>query len=78
MSFPNDFFERDEEPPVECEVEYDDIENEDGIIMPGVRVTCTRCNHTEESFGQSDKSIKRCLALLHENCPMDENNWYEV
>jgi len=65
---------------IKCEVEYcDEIESEINgkkMIRPGVRVTCSECDHSVESLGQSNKSIKRCLALLCEECPNEENNWY--
>lgn len=62
-----------------CDVEYyNEIEDQNGNIRPGVKVTCGNCGHSTESFGQSEKSIKRCLALLCEECPNNEDNWYEV
>lgn len=68
-----------EKETIECEVEYcNDIEDEYGVPRRGVKVTCSECGHTAESFGQSKKSINRCLALLHEECPNNEDNWYEV
>ena len=67
-----------EKETVDCEVEYCSIEDEYGREVLGVRVTCNKCGHSEESFGQSEKSIKRCLYLLHENCPNNEDNWYEI
>jgi hypothetical protein len=45
--------------------------------IPGVRAICERCGHTTESFGQHDGSRTRCLVLLREECPNDENNFYE-
>lgn len=60
---------------VECEVEYVDLEGDYGDVE-GVRVTCGRCGHSEESFGTSGASIRRCCALLRENCPEDEQNHY--
>jgi hypothetical protein len=39
-------------------------------------VTCSRCDHQTESFGTSGASIRRCLALLREECPEDEENFY--
>jgi hypothetical protein len=41
-----------------------------------VIVTCNRCEHEEESFGQGPASVKRCMALMKENCPRDEDNFY--
>ena len=63
---------------VECTVEECDIENDSGRMVPGVVVTCGACDHSEESFGQSGRSISRCLALLRENCPEGEKNFYVV
>jgi len=61
---------------VECDVTYDELENDDGIMVEGVIVTCSRCGHSTESFGTGEASIRRCLALLREECPEDENNFY--
>ncbi len=61
---------------VECEVKEGDIENEEGRMVPGVTVTCPRCDHTVESFGTSDRSVRRCFVLLRDECPMGENNFY--
>lgn len=60
---------------VECEVEYVDLDAERGVI-PGVTVTCSRCDHSVSSYGQGENSVKRCFALLHEECPEDESNFY--
>ncbi len=62
---------------VECEVHFCQIENERGFQQDGVRVTCSRCGHTTQSFGTSEKSIKRCIMLLKEECPQAESNYYE-
>jgi len=61
---------------IECVVDYVDLTNDRGHDIPGVIVTCKRCTHEEESFGEGDNSVRRCLALLRENCPMGENNFY--
>ena len=61
---------------IACEVERTEI-SKDGRTGKGVVVTCGECGHCEESFGQEEKSVKRCLALLRENCPEGaENNFY--
>jgi hypothetical protein len=44
--------------------------------VPGVAATCPRCGRCTESYGTSDASVKRCLALLREGCPRDESNFY--
>ena len=78
MAFDWEFHHHEKETEY-CEVEYDDcIKGEDGTIRPGVKVTCNKCGHTTTSFGRTEKSIRRCLFLLHEECPYDEDNWYEV
>lgn len=60
---------------VDCDVEYDDIEDGEKTL-PGVRLTCTLCDHETESFGDSGRSIRRCLALMRDECPNNEDNFY--
>jgi hypothetical protein len=59
-----------------CEIEETLLENEDGFDQEGVRATCGRCGHTTESFGTGEVSRRRCLALLREECPQGERNFY--
>ena len=59
-----------------CSVEHGDLENEEGRLVAGVTVTCSRCDHEAESFGTGDNSVRRCCALLREECPLDEENYY--
>jgi hypothetical protein len=61
---------------VTCSVEETTLENDDGIEVDSVCVTCSRCDHATESFGTSEASVKRCLVLLREECPNGENNFY--
>ena len=61
---------------VECEIQHVELENDEDHDVEGVIVTCSRCDHCEESFGTSDASVRRCLVLLRENCPRDEKNFY--
>lgn len=64
---------------VECTVEEIDVENEEtGREQPGVKVTCGRCDHAVESFGTGPASVRRCAALLREECPQNEVNFYVV
>jgi hypothetical protein len=44
--------------------------------IEGVCVTCSRCGHETESYGTSDSSVRRCMVLLREECPMGESNFY--
>ena len=34
------------------------------------------CQHTTESFGTGEKSVKRCLVLMRQECPEGEENFY--
>lgn len=61
---------------VECEVSFTELETDSGRMIDGVEVTCSRCGHTTESYGDGEDSIKRCLALLREECPRGEKNFY--
>ena len=61
---------------VGCSFEEVELENDDGREQPGVRATCSRCDHETESFGTGEASRKRCLALMNEECPQGEDNFY--
>lgn len=67
----NKYFGSEGKPTVVCEVEFLDRTNTDGRIIPSVEVTCPECEEIQGSFGQGDRSIKRCLALLKEQCDCD-------
>lgn len=56
---------------VECTVE--EI-TDDG--KKAVRATCSQCEHVTTSFGTAGNSVKRCLALMREECPEGEANFY--
>jgi hypothetical protein len=61
---------------VPCDVDYVDLDNDDGRSIPSVCVTCSVCGHSTESYGTSSASVRRCLALLRDECPRDEQNVY--
>ncbi len=61
-----------------CTVSEVELENDSGNLIPGVQVTCPRCDHVTESFGTSERSLLRCAALLREACPRGERNFYVV
>jgi hypothetical protein len=42
----------------------------------GVKASCSECGHETQSFGTTRDSRTRCLALLRDECPMGESNWY--
>lgn len=56
----------------ECELEGD------YGPVDGLCITCERCGHEVEVFGTSDASARRGGAMLREECPNGENNYYDV
>jgi len=56
---------------VACELEHLELDG-DHRTVAGVQLVCSRCGHSTESFGQSESSVNRCLALLREECPEGE------
>jgi hypothetical protein len=62
---------------VSTTTDYVDLDGDYGTVA-GVEVTCDRCGHSEESFGTDEPSLLRCAALLRENCPKNEKNYYDV
>lgn len=59
-----------------CAIYETELENDEGHPIDGVEATCGKCNHTTTSFGTGEASIRRCLALLSEECPEGEQNYY--
>ena len=61
---------------IKCSVTYGEVENDDGVEVPSTTVSCGNCSHETTSYGTGPISVKRCLALLNEECPDNENNFY--
>jgi len=61
---------------VKCTIDTAELENDSGHGVEGIVATCTRCNHETESFGTASASVRRCLALMREECPEGEDNFY--
>lgn len=61
---------------IRCEIDEIELNGDYGGLIPSVQATCPRCGHTTESYGTGEPSIKRCLVLLHEECPEGANNFY--
>jgi hypothetical protein len=57
-------------------IKVDIEEGTDSEEVDIVTATCSRCGHETESYGTSDASRKRCLALLRAECPEGANNFY--
>ena len=63
---------------VEVDISEERVEGEhvgDGTL-PGIVARCTRCDHVTESWGTTERSVRRCLALMREECPEGETNFY--
>ncbi len=60
---------------IKCEVSHGDV-TEGDQTREGVTVTCGECGHKVQSFGTTERSIRRCFFLLKEECPRGENNFY--
>lgn len=50
----------------------------DFASVPGLRVTCSRCGYEVEVFGIEEPSARRAAVMLREQCPLDENNFYDI
>lgn len=61
---------------IKVSIEEQTLTNDDNRQVDGVVATCSECQHQTESFGTGDKSRKRCLALMREECPSSSNNFY--
>ena len=61
---------------VRCDVAPVELEGDYVAVVEGVCATCSRCGHETESYGTTDASVRRCLALLHDECPNHEDNYY--
>jgi hypothetical protein len=59
---------------VTVSVEETTLENDDGLEIDGIIVTCSKCGESVEAFGTEEASVKYACATLHEGCC--ENNWY--
>lgn len=61
---------------VECDVEVVMLKGPRRTRIEGVEATCRRCGESMASFGTSDASVDRCLAMLGNSCPLGEDNIY--
>ncbi len=61
---------------VKCESEEIELDGDGEDLVESICVSCTRCQHAVEVFGRSDRSIRRGLVMLREECPNGEQNFY--
>jgi hypothetical protein len=60
---------------VRCDLDEIELEGDHGLV-PSTKATCSRCDHSTESYGTSSASIRRCLVTMREECPYKEDNYY--
>jgi hypothetical protein len=61
---------------IKCDITETTLEGDYGNGVESITATCSKCGHYTESYGTEEGSIKRCLALMNEECPKRENNYY--
>lgn len=61
---------------VACTITEDETDGDHGHPVPSICATCSRCHHRVESFGVDDRSIRRCMVLMRQQCPNGESNFY--
>lgn len=61
---------------VRVEVIYTELDGDYGMV-DGIEVSCSKCSHYVEVFGQHEGSINKACAMLNEECPNNENNFYK-
>jgi hypothetical protein len=54
---------------VVCVIDNTYAENEREFDQECVVAECSACGHQEQSWGHGDKSVRRCLVLMGQNCP---------
>lgn len=61
---------------ISCSITTGSEENEYGHEVECTYAECSKCGHETMSFGTSEASELRCLAMLREECPEGEDNFY--
>ena len=61
---------------IKCRIDEIELESDGGHPMDSVSATCGKCNHSTESFGTTDKSVRRCLLMPRHECPRRNANFY--
>lgn len=61
-----------------CSVEVTTAINDDDREQTCTVVTCGECAHKTQSWGDGPRSVRRCLALLREECLEERENFYKT
>lgn len=59
-----------------CDLTRQLVEGADGQMVPGLVLKCIQCDHAVEVMSQGLPSCKRALAMMREECPKGQSNWY--
>ena len=62
---------------VDVEILQTDVEG-DYAQVDGLCLVCNRCGHEVEVAGTGNASARRGAAMLREECPKGENNYYKA
>ncbi|MGC1469818.1 MAG: hypothetical protein WA793_10590 [Sphingorhabdus sp.] len=62
---------------VEVDIMSTEVDGEYGLVE-GLRVSCERCGHEVTVFGTGSASARRAAIMLRDECPNEENNFYDV
>lgn len=63
---------------VSVEIDQEELEGDYGGYVDGIHLTCDRCGHEVTVFGTAGASARRGAAMLGEECPNGESNYYDV
>jgi hypothetical protein len=62
---------------VTIDVTEEELEGDYGSVQ-GVILTCSRCGYSVEVFGTEENSVSRGAAMLRDECPSGESNYYKA
>jgi len=63
---------------VHCEIEGVSLAGDYGNSVDGILVTCTKCQHELEAYGEQGRSVRYALATMREECPRKRRNRYYI
>jgi hypothetical protein len=62
---------------INVEIDHSDVDGDYGPV-DGLCLVCKRCGYEVKVAGTREDSARRGAVLLREECPMNENNFYDV
>jgi len=61
---------------IPCEIIFDDGETDDGRVVECTYAVCSRCKLETMAYGTGAGSVSCALAMLRDECPRKEKNFY--